>query len=136
MAKEKGLEPLAELVWAQDTTQGNPNEYAAKFVDEEMEVTDTDEAMEGALHIIAEWINESAEVREKLRDIFREHAVVKTEKNPAVNERTNFEDYYEFSQKAKFRSEEHTSELQSRFDLVCRLLLEKNTDKDPTHISP
>src|SRR5699024_1673172 len=102
MAKEKGLEPLAELVWAQDTTQGNPNEYAAKFVDEEMEVTDTDEAMEGALHIVAEWINESAEVREKLRDIFREHAVVKTEKNPAVNERTNFEDYYEFSQKAKF----------------------------------
>src|SRR5699024_11257261 len=68
MAKEKGLEPLADLVWAQDTTQGNPNEYAAKFADEEMEVTDTDEATEGARHIVAERINESAEVREKLRD--------------------------------------------------------------------
>ena len=57
--------------------------------------------MDGALDIVAEWINESSEVLEKLRDIFQEHAVIKTEKNPAVEERTNFEDYYEFSQKAK-----------------------------------
>ncbi len=102
MAKEKGLEPLAELIWIQETEQGNPMDHAAKFVDEEQEVTTAEEAMDGALDIVAEWINESAEVREKLRSIFQEHAVIKTEKNPAVEKRTNFEDYYEFSLKAKY----------------------------------
>jgi uncharacterized protein len=101
MAKEKGLEPLADLIWDQEIEQGDPMEYAAKYIDEENEVETAEEAMDGALDIVAEWINESADVREKLRDIFKEHAVVKTEKNPAVEERTNFEDYYEFSQKAK-----------------------------------
>lgn len=101
MAKEKGLEPLAELIWEQEIEQGDPMDYAANFVDEEKEVESAEDAMDGALDIVAEWINESADVREKLRDIFQEHAVVKTEKNPAVDERTNFEDYYEFSQKAK-----------------------------------
>jgi uncharacterized protein len=101
MAKEKGLEPLAQLIWAQEIEKGDPMDHAAKFVDEENEVESAEEAMDGALNIVAEWINESAEVREKLRDIFQEHAVIKTEKNPAVDERTNFEDYYEFSQKAK-----------------------------------
>jgi uncharacterized protein len=101
MAKEKGLEPLAELIWAQEIEQGDPMEHASKFVDEEQEVETAEDAMDGALDIVAEWINESADVREELRDIFQEHAVIKTEKNPAVEERTNFEDYYEFSQKAK-----------------------------------
>lgn len=102
MAKEKGLEPLAEQVWKQETEKGDPMEIASQFIDEEKEVTSAEEAMEGALNIVAEWINESAEVREKLREIFHEHAVVKTEKNPAIKERTNFEDYYEFSAKAKY----------------------------------
>jgi uncharacterized protein len=102
MAKEKGLEPLAERIWKQEIEQGAPMDHAAKFVDEEKEVANAEEAMDGALDIVAEWINESAKVREKLRDIFHEHAVIKTEKNPAVKERTNFEDYYEFSLKSKY----------------------------------
>lgn len=102
MAKEKGLEPLAELIWAQEIEKGDPMEYAAEYVDEENEVESAEDAMDGALDIVAEWINESTDVREKLRNIFKEHAVIKTEKNPDVEERTNFEDYYEFSQKAKY----------------------------------
>ncbi len=102
MAKEKGLEPLAGHVWKQKTEKGDPMDIAAQFVDEEKEVSSAEEAMGGALNIVAEWINESAEVREKLREIFHEHAVIKTEKNPAVKDRTNFEDYYEFSAKAKY----------------------------------
>ncbi|MDR8390422.1 RNA-binding transcriptional accessory protein [Aliifodinibius sp. S!AR15-10] len=102
MAKEKGLEPLAELIWAQEVEKGDPMEFAADYVDEEKEVETAEDAIDGALDIVAEWINESTDVREKLRDIFQEHAVIKTEKNPDVDERTNFEDYYEFSQKAKY----------------------------------
>lgn len=102
MAKEKGLEPLAELIWKQETEEGDPASIAGEYIDKEKEVTSADKAMEGALHIVAEWINESVEVREKLRAIFKEHAVIKTEKNPAVKKRTNFEDYYDYSNKAKF----------------------------------
>lgn len=102
MAKEKGLKPLAEKVWEQETEKGDPMEIASQFVNKEKEVSSTEEAINDALNIVAEWINESAEVREKLREIFHEHSVVKTEKNPAVKERTNFEDYYEFSAKAKY----------------------------------
>lgn len=102
MAKEKGLEPLANLIWKQETEKGSPTEFAKKYVDNEKEVASPEEAMEGALHIVAEWINESVDVREKLRDIFKEHAVIKTEKNPAVKERTNFEDYYDYSNKTKY----------------------------------
>lgn len=101
MAKEKGLEPLAEKIWEQEIEEGDPMEFAGRFVDEDKEILTAEEAMDGALDIVAEWINESFEVREKLREIFREHSVVKTEKNPAVKNRTNFEDYYEFSSKAK-----------------------------------
>jgi uncharacterized protein len=101
MAKEKGLEPLAQLIWQQETEEGDPMDYAGKYVDEEKEVPTAEEAMAGALDIVAEWINESVEVRDKLREIFQEHAVIKTEKNPAVEGRTNFEDYYEYSNKAK-----------------------------------
>lgn len=102
MAKEKGLEPLAKRIWQQEIEQGDPMKHAAEFVDEQKEVESAEDAMNGALNIVAEWINESTEVREKLRDIFQEHAVIKTEKNPAVDNRTNFEDYYDFSQKAKY----------------------------------
>ncbi|SMO65075.1 Tex family protein [Fodinibius sediminis] len=102
MAREKGLEPLAELIWAQEIEKGDPMEHATQFVDEEQEVESAEDAMNGALDIVAEWINESVEVREKLREIFQEHSVLKTEKNPAVEKRTNFEDYYDFSQKTKY----------------------------------
>ncbi|NGP76898.1 RNA-binding transcriptional accessory protein [Balneolaceae bacterium YR4-1] len=102
MAKEKGLEPLADLIWKQQTIEGNPQNYARNFVDKEGDVPTPESAMEGALHIVAEWINESVEVRDTLRNIFEEHAVIRTEKNPAVKERTNFEDYYDYSNKAKY----------------------------------
>ncbi|HLR33171.1 MAG TPA: Tex-like N-terminal domain-containing protein, partial [Fodinibius sp.] len=88
MAKEKGLEPLAELIWEQEIEEGDPARHAAEFVDEDQEVPSAEEAMNGALDIVAEWINESVAVREKLRGIVKKHAVVKTEKNPAVEERT------------------------------------------------
>jgi len=101
-AKEKGLEPLANLIWEQETFEGDPETIASKFIDEEKEVESSDGALKGAMDIVAEWVNETAEVREKLREEFHKHAVLKTEKNPAIEERTNFEDYYEFKNKARF----------------------------------
>ncbi|MFN1836136.1 Tex family protein [Balneola sp. MJW-20] len=100
-AKEKGLEPLAAMIWDQEITEGDPEARAKEFINEELEVLNTEDAFKGATDIVAEWINESIEVREQLRVIFKEHATITTKKNPALKERTNFEDYYEFSGKAK-----------------------------------
>lgn len=96
-AKEKGLEPLAELIWKQQTTTGNPTEFANNFINTDKEVATIEEVWKGAIDIVAEWINESIEVREKLRDIFLNHANITTKKTTKVKERTNFEDYYDFN---------------------------------------
>ncbi len=101
MAKDKGLEPLAELIWQQETLKGEPEDYAKEYVDEEKEVESVNDALQGARDIVAEWVNESAEVREKLRAEFQKHAAIQTEKNPSVEERTNFEQYYDFQTKTQ-----------------------------------
>ncbi len=97
MAKEKGLEPLAQMIWDQEIEEGDPLTYAKKFVDTEKEIPDAETALITSLDIVAEWINESVEVRDALRKIIRRHGHISTKKNPAVNERTNYEDYYEFN---------------------------------------
>lgn len=101
-AREKGLEPLAKKIWAQEITSGDPEALAQEFVDEDKGVTSVQEVLDGAKDIVAEWVNESAEVRDKMRKQFWKFAALKTEKNPAVEERTNFEDYYEFSVKIQY----------------------------------
>ena len=102
MAKEKGLEPLAELVWNQKIEKGNPFDYARKYVSKEHELPDAETALQTSLDIVAEWINESVEVRDILRDIIRKHGIITSEKNPTVKERTNFEDYYEFRNRVQY----------------------------------
>jgi len=51
---------------------------------------------------VAEWINESVDVRDTLRSIMRKHGMITSKKNPAVKERTNFEDYYEFRNRVAY----------------------------------
>lgn len=94
-AKEKGLEPLATLIWKQEIEKGEPDAYIREYINPEKEVKSFDDALKGALDITAEWINENIEVREKLRAVFMNHATLSIKKNPAVEERTNFEDYYD-----------------------------------------
>lgn len=102
MAKEKGLEPLAKLIWDQEIEKGNPLDYAREYVNEEKELPDADTALATSLDIVAEWINESVDVRDTLRAIMRNNGVITSEKNPTVKERTNFEDYYEFRNRVAY----------------------------------
>lgn len=102
MAKEKGLEPLAELIWNQDIEEGNPFDYAREYISKENEIPDAETALTTSLDIVAEWINESVDVRDTLRNIMRKHGVITSKKNPAVDERTNFEDYYEFKNRVQY----------------------------------
>lgn len=102
MAKEKGLEPLAKMIWEQAVTQGDPFELSEKFINEELGISDAETALITSIDIVAEWVNETVEIRERLRKIIRKHGVITSVKNPAVKDRTNFEDYYEFSNKVSF----------------------------------
>lgn len=97
MAKEKGLEPLALLIWEQKTEKGDAMELATPFISEEHDLPDAETALKSSLDIVAEWINESVPVRDALRGIIRKHGLISSKKNPAVKQRSNYEDYYEFS---------------------------------------
>ena len=66
IAREKGLEPLAQFLW--DQQGGTPlADFAAQFVSAEKGVESAEAALEGARHIIAEWISENAEFRKGIR---------------------------------------------------------------------
>ncbi len=67
IAREKGLEPLAALLFAQDIRQGSLSELAAPFVDPEKGVETVEDALAGASDIIAEDISDNAEIRKGLK---------------------------------------------------------------------
>ena len=95
IAREKGLEPLAALIFAQD--EPHPSAQALKFLDEQ--VTTVEEALAGACDIIAEWINEDEDARKKLRYLFDREAVIysKVVKGKET-EGIKFNDYYDWSE--------------------------------------
>lgn len=105
MAAEKGLVPLADLIWEQKTEKGDPKEIAARFVDPEKEVESVDDALAGARDIVAERISQIPEVREMLRGQLRNYGSLESkvagEKAKAEDKKRVFETYYEFQAKIK-----------------------------------
>ncbi len=67
IAKEKGLEPLAQQMWAQQENSGDLEEIAAAFINTEKGVNTAEEALAGARDIITEWVSDDAEVRKLVR---------------------------------------------------------------------
>ena len=74
VAKEKGLEPLADMIFAQGNI--DPLSEAEKFVDMEKGVESAEEALQGAMDIIAENISDSAEIRKRLKSVIRYNAFI------------------------------------------------------------
>jgi len=74
MAIEKGLEPLAKIILAQK--EEDILRLAKRFIDVEKGVENEDEALQGARDVIAEWVNQDAVVRQRLRRLFRSEAVI------------------------------------------------------------
>jgi len=102
IAREKGLEPLAQYLWAQQPTAQPLAAFAATLINAELGVTTIDEALEGARHIVAEWISEDASVRKALRQfVFGEGVVVSRKCTDAVDEQEKFKMYYEYSEPVK-----------------------------------
>ncbi|HJV33856.1 Tex family protein [Geomonas sp.] len=75
IARERGLEPLAELIAAQELTAGSPADLAASFVNDELGVPDAEAALEGAGHILAERLSEDADLRGMVRELTREQGI-------------------------------------------------------------
>jgi uncharacterized protein len=100
MAREKGLEPLAELIFKQEGA--NPAKEAEAFVDEDKGVSDVQDALAGARDIMAEWISEDQSARQRLRTYFSNHGVIVSGviKNKE-EEGAKFRDYFEWSEPAK-----------------------------------
>lgn len=67
IAKEKGLEPLSAAMLLQSERKGDAKEYASRFINEEKGVASADDALAGAMDIIAEAISEDAALRQQLR---------------------------------------------------------------------
>ena len=76
IARDRGLEPLAQFLWDQKAGDKPLDELAATFVTGE--VPDTAAALEGARHIIAEWVSENAEFRKALRGMMTDHGIVRS----------------------------------------------------------
>ena len=99
-AKEKGLEPLAELILNQDIVEGELEELAMPFVNEELEVNTIEEAFQGAKDIIAELISDNANYRETIRNINLNKGSI----NSTVideEQQSVYEMYYDFTQAVK-----------------------------------
>jgi len=96
VAREKGLEPLAELILAQDKNT-DPAAEAPRFIDEEKGVATAEDALQGALDIIAEDVSDNAELRKYLRTLFAQVGKV-VSKAADENTETVYENYYDFSE--------------------------------------
>jgi uncharacterized protein len=100
IAREKGLEPLAELIFAQKTIDLDLE--SEKYIDTGKEVQSKEEALQGARDIIAEWINEKVEIREKMRKLFLDQGVFSSKVIPGKeNEAIKYKDYFDWSEPIK-----------------------------------
>jgi protein Tex len=97
-AIEKGLEPLAKLIFEQEG-ELNLDEIAAKYINEQ--VKDIKEAMQGARDIIAEWVSENEQARNKVRQEFTETAKLSSKvlsSKKEEEEAQKYRDYFEFNE--------------------------------------
>ena len=97
IAKEKGLEPLADKIFAQEKDSAYPIDMAAEFINEEKGINSPEEALAGALDIIAENISDDAGIRKRLRVISMYHGILCSKAaNPEVD--SVYTQYYDFKE--------------------------------------
>jgi protein Tex len=98
VAREKGLEPLAALVFEQNDDT-DPADEAQACVDESKGVASVDEALAGARDIVAEWVNEDPVARERMRALFREKAFFRVQVVEGMEEKgAKYRDYFDLEE--------------------------------------
>ncbi|MFN2131710.1 MAG: Tex family protein [Anaerolineae bacterium] len=98
MARERGLEPLAEMLQAQEITRGSLDALAQPYLSEE--VSTVDDAYAGARDIVAEVVAEDAAIRQAVRDrTLREGVLVSSQGDASADAEKKYEMYYEFRER-------------------------------------
>ena len=99
VAKEKGLEPLAMLLFSQARDLAEPEVLAEDYVNQELGVSNVQEALAGASDIVAEMISDDAAIRKALRTLMQRMAVLRSVAAKGKEEETSvYQTYYDFSQ--------------------------------------
>ena len=102
VARERGLEPLAELIAAQELTQGTAAQAALPFVNTEAGVADAEAALEGAGHILAERLSENADLRGMVRELTRDQGVFASKLlGEGLDAEGKFKMYYDYLEPLK-----------------------------------
>ena len=100
IAKERGLEPLAELIFGQ--TDVDLAQEAQQYVDPEKKIASVEDALKGARDIVAEWVNENTEARSRMRELFFDEGIFQShvveERNPDA---PNYKDYFNWQEPVK-----------------------------------
>ena len=127
-AREKGLEPLAKIIMAQNAD--DVDFIASKYLNDK--VANEDEALQGARDIIAEWINENVYIRKSLRKIFGRKAAISTKqtKGADTEKARNFEQYLDWSENlAKAPSHRLLAMLRAENEGIIKLKIEIDNDE-------
>ena len=107
IARERGLEPLADRIWSQQPASQSLLDFATTFLNEELQVASIQDALEGARHILAERISELAEVRKALRTLMLDEGTIVSRKimdapdAPVKDPQEKFKMYYDYSEPVK-----------------------------------
>jgi uncharacterized protein len=97
IAREKGLEPLAQKVFAQEGV--DPTAAAADFIDPQKQVETIEEALAGARDIMAEWMNEDASTRQRMRELFFQRGTCSSRiAMGKEKDGSKFKDYFEWEE--------------------------------------
>ncbi|MBO5743828.1 MAG: RNA-binding transcriptional accessory protein [Clostridia bacterium] len=96
IAKEKGLEPLAMLIYMQQEKTGNPYDFAREYINEELGANSEEEAIEGAMDIIAEMVSDDADYRKEIRALTFKAGILKSK--AATDEDSVYAMYYDFGE--------------------------------------
>jgi len=102
IARERGLEPLADIIFAQELRTGNVEEAALPFIDPEHDVPDAATAIEGAGHILAERFADNADIRAMVRRLTSEQGVIFSRVTAgSKGQVSKFEMYYDYQEPLK-----------------------------------
>ncbi|GHN01909.1 RNA-binding transcriptional accessory protein [Cytophagales bacterium WSM2-2] len=102
IAKEKGLEPLANIIFEQNKIA--LEEKALSFINTELGIATAQEALDGARDIIAEWISENQETRKNIRDLFWQDGIIQAtviKSKAESDDAQKFKDYFDWKEPVK-----------------------------------
>lgn len=99
VAKEKGLEPLAEIILNQES-KCDPVAVAEEYVDEEKGVANVEDALQGAMDIIAETVSDNAEIRKRIRNLANVNGVISSVAVDAEKDSV-YRQYYDYKEPVK-----------------------------------